>query len=211
MDPWVLAVMSQKGGVGKTVSAIHVAGHLAALGKRTLLIDGDRERFALAWLRLDGADPPVDAPYDALDVEAGIPAMGEYDAVVIDMQGGQPVDEVQALGELADVVLLPCVPEFQSVRGMAATVQLLEEAGVPLDKVRVLITMDVRQGRAADEARADLEDAGLTVLARTIRNTTAFRHASTSGVLVHRVPGVAGKMAWEDYRAVTRELLDVDA
>lgn len=211
MDPWVLAVMSQKGGVGKTTSAIHIAGHLAALGKRTLLIDGDREGFALAWLRVEGGQENPDVPFDALGIDAGIEAMPGYEAVVIDMQGGQPVDEVQAVGELASVLLLPCVPEFQAVRGMTATTQLLAEAGVPLERVRVLLTMDVRQGTAAEDARTALEAGGLTVLKRTVRNTVAVRHAALAGTLVHRVPGVAGKMASEDYRAVTRELLEVGA
>lgn len=191
--------MSKKGGVGKTTSALHLAAHAGMAGHRTLLIDGDGQQFARGWIRSE-------VPFDLLDVEEGIPVMDGYDVVVIDAQGGLPEDDVRALGELATAVVLPCVPEWQSVRGMAATVEMLEEAGVDLDKVRVLLTMDLRQGRATADARAELEAAGLRVLGTAIRNAAAVRHASTAGTLVQRVPGVAGKMVFEDYRQVSREL-----
>ncbi|MCD0155958.1 ParA family protein [Deinococcus sp. 6GRE01] len=191
--------MSKKGGVGKTTSALHLAAHAGMAGHRTLLIDGDAQQFAIGWIRSE-------VPFDLMDVEAGIPVMDDYDVVIIDAQGGLPEEDVRALGELATTVLLPCVPEWQSVRGMAATVEMLDEAGIDPEKVRVLLTMDLRQGKATAEARAELEGAGLRVLATAIRNASAVRHASVAGTLVQRVPGVAGKMVFEDYRQVSRDL-----
>lgn len=201
---FVVSVLSRKGGVGKTASAIHIAAHLGYLGRRTLLIDGDEDEYATGWVRSE-------VPFDVMTTEDGIAAMDGYDAVVIDAQGGLPAEDVQALGEISNVVLVPCVPEWQSVSGMTRTAAMLVEAGVPLSRMQVLLTMDMRAGDAADEARATLEAQGLSVLTPTIRNTVAFRHAALAGVLVQRVPGVAGKMAWEEYRAATRELLEVSA
>ncbi|GHG37888.1 chromosome partitioning protein ParA [Deinococcus indicus] len=195
----VIAVMSKKGGVGKTASALHLAAHAGMAGHRTLLIDGDNQQFARGWIRSE-------VPFDLMDVEAGIPVMDGYDVVVIDAQGGLPDEDVRVLGELATTVLLPCVPEWQSVRGMADAAQMLDEAGVDGGKIRVLLTMDLRQGQATADARAELEGAGLRVLGATIRNSVAVRHASTAGTLVQRVPGVAGKMVFEDYRQAAREL-----
>ena len=45
----ILGFLNQKGGVGKTTLATHVAGELARTGARVLLIDADPQASALDW------------------------------------------------------------------------------------------------------------------------------------------------------------------
>ena len=49
----VIAVTNQKGGVGKTTSAVNIAYYLAKAGKRTLLIDFDPQGNATSGLGID--------------------------------------------------------------------------------------------------------------------------------------------------------------
>lgn len=200
VSPLILAIVSKKGGVGKTTSAVHFAAHLAQRGMNTLLVDGDALRSATDWSRSGSM------PYK-VDGTAALITASRYDAVVIDSEAAPSDAEIITLAEHSSMLVLPTVPEYQSVSGMLQTVKVLDKAGIPRNRLAVLITMDTRTGTATEEAREALSEAGLTVLNQTIRDTVAFRHASGGGLLVRDTRSPAGKMAWLDYERATDELL----
>jgi chromosome partitioning protein len=82
----IVGFLNQKGGVGKTTLAVHVADVLARRGKKVLVVDADPQGSALDWAAARRGTPlfPV-AGLPKASIHKELPGLARgYDLVVID-------------------------------------------------------------------------------------------------------------------------------
>lgn len=196
-----LAIMSQKGGSGKTTLAIYLA---TRAGRRfpTVLFDLDPQQSALKWARRQTPPRELAIPVLArgeriedatvthlpLDVAALDPrqlgarlrqlaATTDTELAIIDTS---PRADAHAalVAQLADLVLIPCRPGVFDLDAVGATVEIARIARKP---AAIVINASSPLGRLASEAAAALRAAGYTVLDEIVHHRVAFAHALIGG------------------------------
>src|ERR1700722_17019615 len=129
--PKVIAILNQKGGVGKTTLAVHLATAFARKNRRVLLVDADPQGSALDWAAARHGQPlfpVVGLPKNSIHKE--LPALAaNFDLVIID--GPPRVYEVgkSSVGS-SYWVLVPVQPSPYDVWAAKEIIDLFNEAMV---------------------------------------------------------------------------------
>ncbi|HWR95961.1 MAG TPA: ParA family protein [Arenimonas sp.] len=119
----VIVVASSKGGAGKSTISTNLAAYFALQGKRTALIDADRQKSSTHWCQkragMETAVLPVDGSRKGW--KKHLPSQTEV--VIVDAAAGDMADDLEEFLEIASVVLVPVLP---SSIDLEATVPFLD-------------------------------------------------------------------------------------
>lgn len=133
---YTVALLAQKGGVGKTTLALSLAVQAELAGKRAGVVDADPQASASGWfLTRKGhgkGTPLVAAAADpALIRRAQADAKDDgFEWLFLDTPAG--VSELPATAaDVADLILIPCLPAILDMDAMAPTVKLAKRSGKP--------------------------------------------------------------------------------
>jgi chromosome partitioning protein len=177
-----IAIISQKGGTGKTTLALNLAVAAEASGFSTAIIDLDPQASAKEWSKSRERETPVVVSAHASQLEEVL-AAARANGAALTIIDTAPHSERDALAaaRAADLILIPCRPAILDLRAMASTKELADLARTP---ALAVINAAPARGHLADEAADAIRGYGLNVAPATIAQRAAFVHSLTVGQTV---------------------------
>jgi chromosome partitioning protein len=211
-----IAIISQKGGAGKTTVAIHLAVAAERRGMKTAVFDLDPQASAASWADKRNSPSPAVVPAQAARLP-GLLKQAEAqsaDLVIIDSAPNADAASLAA-ARAADLILVPCRPAAFDLNAIGTTLNLASVAGKP---AFVLLNAVPPLGKVGEEARVALKNGGVNVAAPVLHQLVAFAHSVNDGRTAQELDArgkaaaeIEALLAWVIKQANAQTGLRVDA
>lgn len=173
-----IAIISQKGGVGKTTLTINLAAAAQERSKSGVVIaDTDPQNSTYLWYQPRIEHAPL--PYVVSLHPAALPDLIEKartqgaDYFFIDTPPNSS-EQTLATAELADLIIVPCEPSYVDIRAIQRTAKIITMANKP---TFAILNKCPARGSEAHEAREALSLLGFSHFLPDIISRAAARRA----------------------------------
>ena len=206
----IISFLNQKGGVGKTTLAIHVADSLSRKDKKVLLVDADPQASALDWAENSengNRFSVVGLPKKTLRSELRT-IETDYDYIIVD--GPPRVHEI-AMAAIAasDLIVIPVQPSPFDVWSLKDIIDLVNEVKTINENLKTVLVINrkiVNTAIGRDVVNA-LADYNFPILNTAICQRVAYAESIGMGQTVLHTN--SDSKASEEIQALTNEILEV--
>jgi chromosome partitioning protein len=182
----IISFVNQKGGVGKTTTAINLAIGLKKKNYNLVFIDADPQGSAVQWHAIEGNKSfeilHHPSPIHATDIRQ---LSMNYDYVVIDAPPAIG-DISKAILAVTDLAIIPLSPSALDVWSCWGTLKMIDEIR-PLNsdiEVKLLINRKIPGTKIGRDSREAMKQFQMDVFNTELCQRVAFIDAMTSGVSV---------------------------
>ena len=178
----VIALVSQKGGVGKSALARTLAREAASAGLMVKLADLDVQQGTCTdWNRdrnASGLEPSISVE-SYRSAAAALSIRDNYDLLILDGPARTSSATLE-IARVADVVVQPSGPSADDLRPVVRTWRELTAADIPAGRLVVALNCLGSDAEEAD-ARTFLDRAEVRALTHALPERVAYRQALNSG------------------------------
>ncbi len=207
----VIGVCNQKGGSGKSSTAVHLARWLQSQSDSVFVIDSDGQRTSSLWLSNLSQPIPVEIIPDPNELLERLPNLATKHQWLIVDAPGTLAEATRAIVLWSDLVLIPCQPTGVDLASASDTVRLIKQArairkGEP--QAAIFLNRAVKGTRLKQEAFTVLKAVpDINVLGEVIHQRQIIADAFGQGATVFDLGGDAAKDAQKEYSRLFTTIL----
>lgn len=206
----VIAIIGNKGGVGKTTLAINLATLLNEQAA-TCLLDADPQGSILHWAAMvDNANMP--AVFDATANVGNAVAQyrDDYQHILIDCPPQLQSEQTQAALASADVVVIPVLPSPLDLWATVAVNEGIASAQESNPDLKALLVINQMEPstKLSKLIRDVIQELGIPAATTTLNRRVVYRASVLQGKSVSQM-GRAGAFAADEMRNLLAEILAI--
>jgi len=167
-----LAIISRKGGAGKTTIALHLAVAAEEKGIATAIFDLDPQASAAIWSDHRGNPIPAVIPAQSPRLSALLSQAKEQKADLVILDTAPHADGIASdAANYADLILIPCRPSALDLDAIGASIRLARTTEKPSV---VIINAAPSQGTETAEAIEAIQKAGVEVCSIVLHQRKSY-------------------------------------
>ena len=215
MSANIIVICNQKGGAGKTTTAMQLAGTIG-LYQKTLVIDADPQGTATRWFACASEDNPFPATVVNLSdagnkVHHGIKRfMDDYDYIFVDCPpaDNSPIPKSALL--VADLAIIPVRPSPLDLWATVGILKTIEEVSFVNESLqsRLLLNQCQTNLKLTKDILEVIPQLNTEMFKSWIGLRTAYSTSAGEGTTVHSVSGSTAK-AIEEINKLSKEILNI--